>query len=43
MVVKAAGGKELLIPWVMEHFILEVNLADKRIVADWDAEWDSQN
>ena len=39
MVVKTAGGEELLIPWVTEHFILEVDLAGKRIVADWDAEW----
>lgn len=40
MVVKAANGGELLIPWVTEHFILEVDLAEKRIVADWDADWD---
>ena len=39
MVVKTAEGEELLIPWVTEHFILEVDLAEKRIVADWDAEW----
>jgi len=40
MVVKTSEGNELLIPWVMEHFIEEVDLTEKRIVADWDAAWD---
>lgn len=40
MVVKpaAAGSKEILIPFVMDRFVLEVDLAAGRIDVDW--EWD---
>lgn len=40
MVVRpdAAGSREILIPFVMERFVLEVDLAAGRIDVDW--EWD---
>ncbi|MDO5090661.1 MAG: ribosome maturation factor RimM [Cardiobacteriaceae bacterium] len=38
MVVKN-GKAEILIPFVVGHYILEVDLAARRIVADWETDW----
>lgn len=37
-VLRIKGDQEVLIPFVMEQFILSVNIADKKIVVDWELE-----
>ncbi len=43
IVVKPATGsideRERLIPYVPEHHVLSVSLADRRVVVDWDADF----
>ena len=37
LVVK--GERERLIPWVKEHYVLDVDLNERRIVVDWEADY----
>ncbi len=38
MVVKDDTGQELLIPYIYEKFVVSVDLANKSMVVDWEAE-----
>jgi 16S rRNA processing protein RimM len=37
--IRRRGGVDLLVPFVMGHFIEKVDLADGRIDVDWRTEW----
>lgn len=41
LVIKNSTGEEILIPYVMEHFILAVDLAKKQMQVDWQADWET--
>lgn len=32
-------GVEILIPYITDHYIISVNLQDKKIIVDWDENW----
>ena len=35
----AQNSAEILIPWVLDHFVLEVDLAARRILVDWQEDY----
>ncbi|MCF6253564.1 MAG: ribosome maturation factor RimM [Thiomicrorhabdus sp.] len=39
---ESEGGSEILIPFVMERFILSVDVKTKQIIVDWELEEDSE-
>jgi len=40
LVVAGAEGREHLIPWIMDHVILRVDLDEGSILVDWQVDWD---
>lgn len=35
----SSGGIEILIPWVLDHFVLEVDRVERRILVDWQEDY----
>ncbi|MFZ4704363.1 MAG: PRC-barrel domain-containing protein, partial [Candidatus Methylumidiphilus sp.] len=38
-VIVAKAERERLIPFVMDHFVKEINLIEGKMLVDWDAEF----